>query len=137
MGMRLGRELQRATLALSGDLGAGKTVLSRALCLGAGIDSNVVSSPTFTLINQYVGGRVLVHHMDTYRLDPESFVDLGIDEILAGEGLKIIEWAERIEEFLPRETLHVTIEHAGATERDFSFYSADEKWTAVIEALLK
>ena len=137
LGDTIGKMLDRACIALVGDLGAGKTLLSRSICMGAGIDPDCISSPTFTLINQYTGGRVLVHHMDTYRLDPESFIDLGIDEIVSGEGLKLIEWADRIEEYLPEETLFITIEHAGEYTRDFSFSSADPSWGAKITEMLR
>jgi tRNA threonylcarbamoyladenosine biosynthesis protein TsaE len=136
LGRMIGQHLDTATVALSGDLGAGKTLMSRSICLGASIDPDMISSPTFTLINQYRGGRVLVHHMDTYRLDPESFIELGIDEIIAGEGLKLIEWADRIEDHLPEDTLFILLEHEGESRRRLQFYSHDDTWRETIDSLL-
>ncbi|GEM_PF-2074537 len=135
LGIKIGKNFDKAIVAFSGDLGAGKTLLSRSICLGAGIDEDMISSPTFTLINQYTGGRVLVHHMDTYRLDSESFMDLGLEEILMGEGLKLIEWAERIEDFLPLETLFIEIKHIGEFERQLDFYSYLNHWAKPVQQL--
>ena len=136
-GQQLGEVVNNITIALIGDLGAGKTLLSRSICIGAGIDADKISSPTFTLINQYTGGRVLVNHMDTYRLDPDSFIDLGVDEILKGDGIKLIEWAERIEDYLPEDTLFIEIEHAGEFTREFRFLSGVTYWQANLNEILE
>lgn len=83
-------------LLLSGDLGAGKTVLTRGLAAALGIPPGEVQSPTFTLIREHRGpdGTRLIH-ADLYRLEPEEAMELGLEELLAGPGVKVVEWAER------------------------------------------
>ena len=83
------------TVLLFGQLGAGKTAFVRGLLAGAGGDADEVTSPTFTLIQQYAG-RVPVTHVDLYRLSALEAADLGLDEILEGGGIVAIEWADRL-----------------------------------------
>jgi tRNA threonylcarbamoyladenosine biosynthesis protein TsaE len=97
----LGRELGRAlapdgVLLLSGELGTGKTVLARGVGEALGIEPREVQSPTFTLIREHRGSRGRLVHVDLYRLDPGETAALGLDELLAGPGVKIVEWAERL-----------------------------------------
>lgn len=102
---------------LSGDLGAGKTVLARGLAAGLGVDPEEVRSPTFTLINPY-NGRCPVHHVDLYRIDKASDLDeLGLEEILGGDGVAIVEWAERLGAWRPQRALVITIEDLGGSAR--------------------
>ena len=101
IGAELARELAPdGVLLLSGDLGAGKTVLARGVAQGLGIDPGEVQSPTFTLIREHrgsgaLGGNTFVH-VDLYRLDPGETERLGLEERLAGPGVKVVEWAERL-----------------------------------------
>jgi tRNA threonylcarbamoyladenosine biosynthesis protein TsaE len=108
-GRELAAALQRgAVVLLSGDLGAGKTAFVRGLAAGLGIDPNEVSSPTFTLVQEYRGGRLTLYHVDLYRLQAGEVDDLGLDE-LTEEGVTAIEWPDR----LPRpfgQTIAVHIE---------------------------
>lgn len=86
-------------LLLSGDLGAGKTVLAQGVARGLGVDPAEVQSPTFTLIREHGAARDAVprfFHLDLYRLEPEQVEPLGIEELLAGPGVKVVEWAERL-----------------------------------------
>ena len=119
--MSVGRELA-ATLSagdvvlLYGDLGAGKTAFVRGLAEGLGVAPAEVSSPTFTLVQEYRGGRVTLVHVDLYRLnDPREIDDLGLEEIGADAVLSI-EWADRLPR-PPAEAIRIRIEHAGDEER--------------------
>lgn len=99
--LALGRELAEelapdGVLLLSGDLGSGKTVLTRGVAEGLGIDPREVQSPTFNLIREHRGSRGRLVHADLYRLDPEEVPALGLEELLAGPGVKVVEWAERL-----------------------------------------
>jgi tRNA threonylcarbamoyladenosine biosynthesis protein TsaE len=88
-------------LLLSGDLGAGKTTFVRGLAEGLGIDPEDVSSPTFTLVHEYRGGRLALYHADLYRLEKTATDDLGLEEIGVQEGVLAIEWPDRLTHSLP------------------------------------
>lgn len=97
LGRTLARELAPdGVLLLSGDLGSGKTVLARGIGEGLGIDPREVQSPTFTLIREHEGRDGRLVHVDLYRLEPEQTAALGLEELLAGPGVKVVEWAERL-----------------------------------------
>ena len=117
MGRELGTTLAAGDVVLlHGDLGAGKTAFVRGLAEGLGVSADEVSSPTFTLVQEYRGGRLPLFHVDLYRLnDPREIDDLGLDEI-AEDGVVAIEWAERHPR-PPLRALRVRLEHAGGDER--------------------
>ena len=104
-------------LALTGDLGAGKTCLVKGLATGLGI-THAVTSPTFTLIHEYRGGRLPLAHIDLYRLATAGeAVNIGIEEYLSGAGVTVIEWAERIESLLPAQTKRIRLTALDETTR--------------------
>src|SRR5258706_8824641 len=120
LGERWGRAARRGlVLALSGDLGAGKTQLVKGIARGLGVTARV-HSPTFTLVNEYGGGRLKLFHLDLYRLETtEQILSAGIEEYLSPDGVAVIEWAERIYDL--RFTVHdlktVRIEVVSESER--------------------
>ena len=109
LGERLGREIARGVVLLIGNLGAGKTTLAKGIAQGLGAaDADEVSSPTFTLIHEYGGGRV--YHIDLYRLDePREVESLGLEELYARDALILIEWGERFPQLLPRSRTEIRI----------------------------
>ena len=99
LGERWGRAAQRGlVIGLSGDLGAGKTRLVKGIACGLGITARV-HSPTFTLVNEYGGGRLRLFHLDLYRLETRGqMVSAGLEEFLQPDGVTVIEWAEKLED---------------------------------------
>jgi tRNA threonylcarbamoyladenosine biosynthesis protein TsaE len=106
---RVARELAAllqpgSVVLLSGNLGAGKTAFVRGLAQGLGIDPADVSSPTFTLVHEYRGGRLTLYHVDLYRLDEAATDDLGLEEMGVADGVLAIEWPDRLTHALPGAT---------------------------------
>lgn len=107
-------------IALHGVLGSGKTQLVKGLAEGLGFTGEV-TSPTFTIIHEYTGGRLPLYHLDLYRLNGvEDAYRIGLDDYLPGDGVTILEWPERIAPLLPANTRHFTIEVASLNERQIS-----------------
>ena len=96
-------------ILVSGTLGAGKTVVVRGLAEGLGIDPDEVSSPTFTLVHEYHGGRLMLYHADLYRLERAATADLGLEEMGVDDGVLAIEWPNRLAHEIPGAS-SVTIE---------------------------
>ena len=105
---------------LSGNLGAGKTAFVRGLAAGLGIDPGEVSSPTFTLVHEYGGGRLKLFHVDLYRLDRAATEDIGLEEMGVADGVLAIEWPDRLTHSLPR-TQAVEIAIVDETSRRISW----------------
>ena len=105
-------------LALSGELGSGKTCFTGGLARGLGVDEKYrITSPTFTLINEYPA-RCKLYHFDVYRLkDYSEFEDLGYEEYFSGNGVAVIEWAEKINQILPADTLFINFEYLDENKR--------------------
>jgi tRNA threonylcarbamoyladenosine biosynthesis protein TsaE len=137
LGRRLGALLfPGAVVALVGPLGAGKTHLTRAVAEGLGIaDSRAVSSPTFVLIQEYAA-RLPVYHFDAYRLKGEDeFFDLGAHEYLQGDGVCLVEWADRVPGCLPAEHLRIELAVTGETTRRATLTGRGERHAALVRAL--
>lgn len=119
LGKLLGRHAADGDVfCLTGDLGAGKTLLSRGVAEALGVSSDDVTSPTFAIMNVYQGTELEVRHFDLYRLNrPEELEDIGFDEYAGGDGVTLIEWAELFSEQLPEEYLQITLRLDGAGRR--------------------
>jgi tRNA threonylcarbamoyladenosine biosynthesis protein TsaE len=123
-GERLGRTLGVGDVVLLyGDLGAGKTAFVRGLARGIGAAADEVSSPTFTLVQEYPGGRATLYHVDLYRIEPHEVDDLGLEELVLGDGMVAIEWAERWTG-RPDDVIEVRLEHAGEEARRIAIAGA-------------
>ncbi|MGM0219732.1 tRNA (adenosine(37)-N6)-threonylcarbamoyltransferase complex ATPase subunit type 1 TsaE [Enterococcus sp. AZ126] len=94
-------------IILSGELGAGKTTMTKGIALGLDIDQ-MIKSPTYTIIREYQQGRLPLYHMDVYRVENNAD-DLGLDEYFEGDGLSVVEWGKLLGEFLPMDYLDITI----------------------------
>lgn len=108
-------------ICLQGNLGAGKTRFVRGFVQGLGLPGEIVTSPTFTIINEY-DGELPIYHFDCYRLEHfEEAVEIGAEEYLYGNGVCIVEWPERITELLPPSSKHVTFTITGKNKREIIF----------------
>jgi tRNA threonylcarbamoyladenosine biosynthesis protein TsaE len=118
-------------LCLRGDLGAGKTTFTRGLVAALGAPAQLVTSPTFTLLHEYRGGRLPVLHADAYRLtgaaDDLDAVGLG-EEIARAEAVVVLEWPERVEASLPGERLDVTLDETGGEQRRITLAGRGPRW---------
>jgi tRNA threonylcarbamoyladenosine biosynthesis protein TsaE len=129
LGKLIGKRVDKAILiALTGDLGSGKTVFVQGLARGLDVpEAYYITSPTFTLVNEYPG-RLILCHVDLYRLDPsphanEEIEDIGLYEMMHGKGVVAVEWAERLTADLPPARIMVKINIIGHKQRKFSFRS--------------
>lgn len=122
-------------IGLVGDLGAGKTLFVQGLAEGLGVPPGVrVTSPTFTLVNEYPGGRLPLVHVDLYRIDDEGeLYEVGLDEMFAGEGVVAVEWSDRFP-VLPADHVAVSLEVCGERERAVSIAGRGERGRALARA---
>lgn len=111
LGIKIGKLLNSGDIVcLTGDLGTGKTHITKGLALGLDINDNI-TSPTFTIVNEYDTGRLKLNHFDVYRVsDPDEIYAIGFDDYIFSDAVSIIEWANYIEEILPKDLLHINIE---------------------------
>ncbi|MGD0795985.1 MAG: tRNA (adenosine(37)-N6)-threonylcarbamoyltransferase complex ATPase subunit type 1 TsaE [Dehalococcoidales bacterium] len=140
LGKRIGKELGAGSIiALTGELGCGKTLLTRGICAGLGVPLRQVNSPTFIFVNEYTG-RLPVFHMDLYLTGLEAnALDSGLADYLhrAKEGVMIIEWAERIAAILPGDCLAIGFEVISVKKRRLEFTAATDKFRGLFEELKK
>lgn len=140
LGEKIGRNLRGGSvIALIGELGCGKTLLTRGITTGLGVPLRQVNSPTFVLVNEY-NGRLPIFHMDLYRLgDAVDVVDIGLLDYLARaeSGVIIIEWAEKILSLLPDEYLKIEFEILSARKRRISFSAVGEMYNDLMEKIKK
>ena len=125
LGEKIGSALKAGDIiAMKGTLGAGKTTITKGIASALGIE-DTITSPTFCLISEYEGKKLPLYHMDVYRLDSEEdFLNLGVEEMLYGDGVCIIEWSEKVMKVLPKKTIILTI----TPEEDGSRIIQLENW---------
>ena len=128
LGEKIGQKVQPGTvIALIGDLGTGKTTLTKSIARGLGV-TETVTSPTFNIIREYRSGRLPLYHFDVYRIgDPDEMFELGYEEYFYGDGVCVVEWADIIEELLPEDAMVITIDRgASDEEREYEIEGAAE-----------
>lgn len=124
-----------AVVALVGPLGAGKTQLVQAVAEALGADRRLVTSPTFVLVHEYAA-RLPVYHFDAYRLsDPAEFAELGVEEYFAGDGICLVEWADKVRECMPEQHLEVRIAVMGPSSRRFEFAARGTAYERMLDAM--
>jgi tRNA threonylcarbamoyladenosine biosynthesis protein TsaE len=113
LGKKLSKELKPGdTISLEGDLGAGKTALTKGIAAGLGIEA-YITSPTFTLVNTYEG-KMILNHFDVYRIDDfEELQAIGWEDYFTGEEINVVEWGDKIQDILPSNTLRIRLERDG------------------------
>jgi len=122
----IGRQLAEdigvgSVLALKGELGSGKTVFVKGLVAGLGSRADV-TSPTFTILHEYRGGRLPVYHFDFFRVeDRQSIARLGLDDYFFGDGVSVIEWADRFPELIPQQARWILFEIKSENQRAITF----------------
>ena len=121
-------------VCLNGELGSGKTVFTKAFASALGIEDDV-TSPTFNIIKEYPNGELPLYHMDVYRLEG-NINELGLDEYFDGDGVTIIEWADMIEDHLPKERLDINIKVTGEDSRVIVLKPHGKVYEDICEAIL-
>ena len=134
IGKRLAGNLRKGDIVcLFGDLGSGKTVLTKGISSGLGVDKDKVVSPTFVILRQYQG-KVMIYHFDLYRLNrPEDILDLGYEEYFFDEGISVIEWADKLGRLLPREFLKIQLSVAGKDKRKLKISAEGLRYKKLLE----
>ncbi len=123
-------------VALVGELGAGKTTLVKGIVQGLGVtDRRAVKSPTFSLVHTYKG-RMPVYHFDAYRLeDAQDMLDIGSDEMISGDGVAVVEWADKVSGCLPKEYLQITLTAVSQSERNIEICGYGRRYDTIINDL--
>lgn len=137
IGRKLGELLfPGAVIALVGQLGAGKTHLTRAVAEGLGVKNPaLVNSPTFVLIQEYPA-RLPIYHFDAYRLSgPREFAELGADEYFRGDGVSIVEWADKVAATIPTDHLRIQIEIIDENRRQFEITAVGERYESILQRI--
>jgi len=127
-------KFQNMIICLTGDLGSGKTVFAKGFANALGIE-DVVSSPTFTIIKEYLDGEMPLYHMDVYRLDGNTD-GIGIEEYFSKNGVVIIEWAETIKDILPKERLEISFKIVDENKRVLVIKPFGKKYEEICEGIL-
>jgi len=136
IGSVLGKMLEGGEIiALSGELGSGKTTLVRGIAHGMGFNRDEIASPSFTLINEY-DGPLPLFHIDLYRLEGErDLYEIGYEEYVGGNGAVVIEWADKVPQAVPKECLWITLKYLDDKRREIVMWAEGEKYDKLIEEL--
>lgn len=136
IGERLGEFARAGDLFfLEGDLGAGKTCFTQGLSRGLGIVEEI-TSPTFILANEHRGGRLTLYHLDVYRVrSAAEAIGIGLDDYLSGDGVCVIEWAEKIRAALPDERLWIAFHHIDEDSRELKFTATGKRYVDLLNEL--
>jgi tRNA threonylcarbamoyladenosine biosynthesis protein TsaE len=134
LGRRLGRLFEGGeVVCLMGELGTGKTCLVQGLGAGLGIEERI-TSPTFTLVNEYRGGRLVLRHVDLYRIfESDAALDFGLDEYLYDDGVCAIEWSERVRDIWPEEYLLISLRHIDETKRGVTLRAYGPRYERLLD----
>jgi tRNA threonylcarbamoyladenosine biosynthesis protein TsaE len=136
LGERLAAHAEPGTVvALWGELGVGKTVLARGIAIGLGIDEESVTSPTFIILREHLGGRLPMYHLDLYRLDASQLGSTGWEEAIDAGGVTVIEWPDRAGDLLPPDRVDVRLEHVAETKRTVTIEPTGPRSRRIVDAL--
>lgn len=135
LGKKLGKKLSKGMIVcLNGDLGAGKTTITKSIAKSMRIDEDI-TSPTFTIVNEYTDNEVPLYHFDVYRIgSSEEMYDIGFEEYINSEGICIIEWSNLIEDILPSERLDIVLSYDGEG-RKADLYPYGDKYIEIAEGV--
>jgi len=137
IGKIIGENLHQGDIvALIGELGSGKTCITKGIARGVGVpDEYQITSPSFTLINEYPG-RTTLYHVDTYRLSgSRDLEEMGYEEYFYGNGITVIEWAEKIKEILPEKSFYIYLRYLGKNKRGIKICDGTEKMKEISKML--
>jgi len=136
LGERLAAHAEPGTVvALWGELGAGKTVLARGIAIGLGIDEESVTSPTFIILREHLGGRLPMYHLDLYRLEASQLGSTGWEEAIDAGGVTVIEWPDRAGDLLPPDRVDVRLEHVAETKRTVTIEPTGPRSRRIVDTL--
>ena len=122
-------------IALCGELGTGKTTLVRGMARGIGLEEGEVASPSFTLVNEYEGP-LRLFHIDLYRLaDEKELIAIDYEEYLTADGVVVIEWADRLPQAIPADSLWITLRYLGTERREIVLRAEGDRYKMMIEEL--
>jgi len=136
LGKKIGRNLKPGDIiCIDGDLGSGKTHLTKGIALGLDIDE-YITSPTFNIVNEYEG-RIKLYHFDVYRVnDPDEIAAIGFDEYIFSDAVSVIEWSDYIKELIPDEHIQINISNDSETRRSINIQFFGKRYDNIKEALL-
>jgi len=137
IGKKIAKNLKKGDIiCLFGGFGSGKTILTKGIARGLGIKKNIVISPSFVIMRQYLGKGLTLSHFDLYRLKKrDEIFALGLQDYLYADGVAAVEWADRLGRFIPREYLKINLEIAGKTKRKIEISAFGQRYQALIRGL--